>query len=395
MRSEKEIFDDLAKLCASPGYAHAIALFCYRDNVIGFGETLQAKDVLKQYNWSRLIRTEISTLIGLFAKAAADYSMPNPAAFARYIEETERLMHELHESMAAVWRNSLSPESLKKPGFNPFANAQAMREPIFYGGEAAYIFQYRDHARPKYTSDNCWLSANKGFTIDVAASVVAEICKIQNDKLMPTLTALRQKPMEEWTMLPAFVFSQQEVCHRTQLDKSLVSNVLQAFTHSKAETNSSFCGLADFNVTNAQPIFECDDETYLLFQSYNLVESLYDSPFFWMAADKNYRDSASKHRGQFTEQFSKERLCRVFGKYRVYCNVEIINGKGENVSEIDVLVVFGNRALVLQAKSKRLTIEARKGNDLHLKADFKAAIQSSYDQALACSQALLDSSLGS
>lgn len=28
MRSEQEIFDELAKVCASPGYVHAIALFC-------------------------------------------------------------------------------------------------------------------------------------------------------------------------------------------------------------------------------------------------------------------------------------------------------------------------------------------------------------------------------
>ena len=48
------------------------------------------------------------------------------------------------------------------------------------------------------------------------------------------------------------------------------------------------------------------------------------------------------------------------------------------------------RAIVLQAKSKRLTLEARKGNDLRVKDDFKKAIQASYDQALTCSKALID-----
>jgi hypothetical protein len=38
-------------------------------------------------------------------------------------------------------------------------------------------------------------------------------------------------------------------------------------------------------------------------------------------------------------------------------------------------------AIVLQAKSKKLTLPARKGNDLQLQADFKAAVQDGVDQA--------------
>ncbi len=53
-------------------------------------------------------------------------------------------------------------------------------------------------------------------------------------------------------------------------------------------------------------------------------------------------------------------------------------------------MVFGDRAIVLQAKSKRLTLEARKGSDRQIKDDFEKAIQDSYDQALICSKALLD-----
>ncbi len=33
MRSEQTIFDDLAKLCSLPGYVHAIAYLCFRDNM--------------------------------------------------------------------------------------------------------------------------------------------------------------------------------------------------------------------------------------------------------------------------------------------------------------------------------------------------------------------------
>ena len=33
MRSKQTIFDDLAKLCSLPGYVHAIAYLCFRDNM--------------------------------------------------------------------------------------------------------------------------------------------------------------------------------------------------------------------------------------------------------------------------------------------------------------------------------------------------------------------------
>jgi hypothetical protein len=90
----------------------------------------------------------------------------------------------------------------------------------------------------------------------------------------------------------------------------------------------------------------------------------------------------------FAESFSEERLKIVFGKDRVFTNVEIYKGKKTRVGEIDVLVVFGNRAIVLQAKSKKLTVPARKGNDNALQDDFKGAVQDAYNQAYSCAQFL-------
>nr|WP_241498900.1 SEC-C metal-binding domain-containing protein [Rufibacter ruber] len=57
---------------------------------------------------------------------------------------------------------------------------------------------------------------------------------------------------------------------------------------------------------------------------------------------------------------------------------------------MDVLVIFANRAIVIQAKSKKLTIAARKGNDNSLRSDFKKAVQEAYDQAYLCSTFLND-----
>ena len=119
------------------------------------------------------------------------------------------------------------------------------------------------------------------------------------------------------------------------------------------------------------------------------MEALYESPFYWMAADRTYTPTALANRGRFTETIAYGRFQRVFGPH-VYPNVHLERRKGDEIGEIDTLVIFGDRAIVLQAKSKRLTLEARKGNDLQIREDFKNAIQASYDQASVCSRALLD-----
>ena len=69
-------------------------------------------------------------------------------------------------------------------------------------------------------------------------------------------------------------------------------------------------------------------------------------------------------------------------------NVNLHRGK-DIVGEADVLVIFGDRLIIVQAKAKKLTIAARKGNDHQLKADFAAAIQDSYDQGWMCANELL------
>jgi hypothetical protein len=66
LRPEAEIFEDLRGLCTSSGYIHAIAYFSWRDNLIRFsGRKVVAKDLEHQHSHDKLVRTEISTLIGL------------------------------------------------------------------------------------------------------------------------------------------------------------------------------------------------------------------------------------------------------------------------------------------------------------------------------------------
>lgn len=388
VRKEKDIFNELERLCILPGYIHAIAYFCSRDNTIKYVDDMSTENVLQQFSIERLVRTEISTLIGLACKTNLDAQLPSPDVVQKYIDETEALLKELHQSMMAGFYNSFDPSKISDSNYNPFQKGDILRESIFYGGEAAYHFQYKDLSLMKYGSDNDWFIENKGYSVQQADSIVTAIYSIQTRKINEVVSNLPNLKQEDWTTLPAYIFTIEEVSTESGIDETITKALIESFITPAELNQSTFTALDDFNPLNAYPIIKLNDENFLLFQSYSLVEALYETPFFWFNKDASYNHSAVEHRGDFTEYFSEERLKLVFGEKRVFKNIEIYKGKKTRVGEIDVLVIFANRAIVLQAKSKKLTIAARKGNDNCLRDDFKKAVQGAYDQAFSCAEYL-------
>ena len=89
MRSEQEIFGDLAGLCVSKGYIHAVAAICYRDQVVGFKDELKPENMAQLFSKSRLIRTEVTTLIGLMMRAPIDFSLPSQQTISDYCGSTK------------------------------------------------------------------------------------------------------------------------------------------------------------------------------------------------------------------------------------------------------------------------------------------------------------------
>ena len=383
VRKESDVFKELEDLSHSPGYIHAIAYFCFRDNTIRYADEVKPEDVLQQFSMERLVRTEISTLIGLACKKGIDETLPSPELLQDYISRTDSLLQELHQSMMPPMQDIFDPSKIGDDTFNPFNSGAILRESIFYGGESAYHFQYRDLSKDKYRKDNDWLIENKGYSLEQAMSVISSFQVLQNDKINDVLVSLFEKHPNEWTVFEAYTFSLKEIVDKSELDVEIAKKVVESFVSPIGQED--FTSLDDFNPINAYPIIKLQGGKYLLFQNYSLVEALYETPFFWFNSDAVYRNIALHHRGEFTEEFSSRRLKRVFGDKRVFQNVDIVDAKNNKAGEIDVLVVFANRAIVLQAKSKKLTIAARKGNELSLKDDFKKAVQDAYDQAFSCS----------
>ena len=386
MRSETEVFEDLRLLCQSEGYVHALANLSFRDNIVGYSGQLSPNDMLPLFSPERLIRTEISTLIGLMIQGNIVWTMPSAKVVQEQMDRTECLLKELHGTLQLPFYDAF--EKQKFP-LELFGQGEFLREAIFYAGESAYTFQYRDFASKKYAADDAWLRENKGFSILAARTIAQSIARFQEHKLMATTVQMAAIPPEQWSILPGYSFSVAEIAAASGEPEPTVASFLDAFALAPNEKNKSFRGLDDFNVANATPLLRFNNK-FVLLQSYSLVGSLYESPFYWMAKDTTYRSKAMENRGNFTESFCRDRLELVFGSSRVHTNVDIFESKAKKFGEIDVLAFFGDRAVIVQAKSKRLTMESRKGNDGQIRDDFKKSVQDAYDQGLACAQKLTD-----
>lgn len=380
-RDEDTVFSELAALCTTPGFVHTLAALCYRDNFIGYYGELKNDDMRALHSHGTLTRTEIATLIGLFVQGTPSAVFLSAEVMKAQVMRVDELMAELHEAIVASSFRITDWAQMAKAGHDPFQNGEVFREPVLYTSDSAYSFQYYELVIPKYDQDDAWLIAHKGFSIRDAVAVAKASREHQEEKL----EALANGDVGvSHDLLSAFVLEPSRIAKLANVALDVVDRVLEAFTMPASPTGIAFKKMDSLNLANSHPILRIDDRL-VLFQGYSLAESLYESPFYWMNVDKKYASQAMKHRGAYLERFAFDRLVHVFGEKNVHQGVLILDPKGTtSLGEIDVMVNFGGRTIIVQAKSKRMTLPAKQGVDQAIKGDFQKAVQDAYDQAVSC-----------
>ncbi|WP_420001845.1 SEC-C metal-binding domain-containing protein [Acinetobacter sp. LF10] len=378
MKTEKDIFKELEKLAEEEGFLEILAFLAFKDTyIIVQGEILDSKAFIQSYDKTKLSKTELSTLIALTFKNYKGNNLLTPLMFSERISQIYKLFEELHYTFLP---KNLSKDEILNGNF--LSSSSMMREAIFYSAESAFKHQYRDISKIRYQPDDGWLKSNKGFSIEDLVKTVSIIEEIQLEKANNLLINSNGNYIESF--LSIFQFEINEIINKSKLSEKVVKSCISALlSHPNDKELFNFNSVDDFNHTNAFPIIKINN-LYYNFSIQTIWESIYESPFFWFNNTK-YADKASKNRGIFTEYFTANRLETVFNRENVFTNIDIFRG-GDKAGEIDILITFGKLALIIQAKSKKLTIAARKGNSAQLAKDFKNAVQEAYDQALNCSQ---------
>lgn len=373
--SEAEVFSNLESLCTSSGFIHVLAFLTWVNNVTLYDEELTPIEIEHLYSKERLIRTEISTIAGLLLKSNIDITYPGEEVLSQLAENVNISLVALHNAMYGGEKST------------EYDNV-VIKESIFYAAESAYDFQYLDMAYEKYASDDPWFREFMGFSVHDLISIGRCVDSIITEQVTNYLN--RRLGLYSDGLLKAYQLPIDVIMDKTGLDELKVKKIINLFS-STENSNKSFSEVSQFNVYNAKPIV-CKNDRYYCFTPYSLSQSIYETPFFWMNDDIKYKHLAAKHRGQFVEDYVYSKMTEVFGKGNVFKNVFIINNRNETLGEIDVLVSFSDSVIIYQAKSKKLTIEARKGNSNAIQKDFQSAIQDAYEQGVSCAQLIISGS---
>ena len=397
--SESDIFSKLGKLCATPGYIHALALICLNNEIVRGTKA----ESLSEGTPQRLTYTEIMTLAGLHIKAPISYESPSIEDLMSYVYQSYQLLSELqeamenpsyqllgelqeaienqsyqsvHELLVEMVNSNLQPTSEES---NPIS--RMFRGSIFYAGDSAYYFQYLDFVIPKYETDAAWLLDNKRVDLNAGRSVCTKLVKLHRRRRSELLTGQHGNLIEHGLILGAFQYSHEDLLlSRAELE------FIEAFTLPNDEGNAEFNSATDFNAAYAFPIIRRSEDEIIVLSYYWLTHAFFESPYYWLLKDKEYCQSVASNRGSATESIAADLLERVFLKDNVFKNVKILGRKGNDLGEIDVLVTYAGHVLVLQAKSKRLTWQARKGHVRALEKDFQNAVRHAADQAFLCAE---------
>ncbi len=273
---ESEAFAKLKALCRQPGYAHALAAICARNDWITSPQPLTEESLDAQYDASHLVRAETSTLIHLLARPTIDYTHPGEPAIRNFIERTYSLLEDLH---SAIGEQSFSPLFEPRESMETLPpNLRAPREALLYTGDTAYHFQYLDFARTRYARDDAWFRARLSASIDEICSVLAAIVRVQQSKFRRALRTHAPSSTLPW--LDTFTFTSTEVSVEAQVNVDCVERILRLFTLSPSVGSHVFDRIDHFNPSTEKPIVGRAPDAFVLFQFYTLMESFYSSPVY-------------------------------------------------------------------------------------------------------------------
>jgi len=403
------VLADLEALASTRGYMRVLAEITSRDLFLGIQEAATI-------NWrERITYQELTLLVGFALKAAPlSYDKLNKKELDELVDATRSLLEELHWSYNNQFFDAMNEIAKSNGGLEAvaslgeaekdehfkkiFSSSASMIEVTFYDDSGSYDFQYLEMAPRLYQYDLEWLS-NIGMDFEKAALIYrgfkylfqamhygnSNPAMIEKISSGGRLSSMDEVAFSKELLLKAVKKSASSV--GKEISESDFDNFLELFSAKPEEQFNDFSGPGDLNIVNIRPIIQISDDAYFIPVSFNIAEAIYQSPAYWMRQDTKYLETAAKNRGHANEQITYEYFQKVFGEL-AFKSLKVIKGK-KTLTDIDVMGVVGSVAIVVQNKSKKMTVDALRGNEEILKNDFKKAIQSAYNQGLQSREILL------
>lgn len=374
--NKQEILDRLNELTKPYSFLYILSRIVIRD-FCGTIDTLFSKNTREHLN-----NNEFAFLMGLWVKNVDSNVTFEEEDWENVFNETYELMEKLHYTFIKDFKFDI--DSL--PDFQEhFSQGSVMQEMMFYAGTGAYDEQYTELVTQKYKYDTEWLEKNKGFELSSLPKFYDNIKDTLNQKLNTRKSRENLSEPEQLTNI--FCLTKDEITKGNNNFKNILEHLTIDLS---VQNNESFNEIGDFNSYCEKPIIKINNQQYFVPNAFILSESLYESPYYWMLADKDYINIALHNRGKIAEEITKKIIEPLFGVENVYQNVIINKTKNEQLTDLDLLAVHNDKAIIFQVKAKKLTALSKKGNTVSIKKDFQKAVKDAYKQALLCRECLIE-----
>ena len=339
-RDVQDIILDLELLCQEKG-------FIYTFSFMVFSSLCMSPEELGDINWfERLNHQELSFLLALMVNYRLSLDFPSsPEMVFTQESRAHALLEELHKvhtfgniSVGDVDTSDpiLRMEAIARNYEEWVGTGRGMIEPIFYSGEGACIFQHLEMADKRYKSDSEWIENHIGTSLISVIEIASELERLFNgrDPNNEPPTSFQEQCRY---FLERFCFKAEDI---SEAEPKAVRNFLKTFVILPGEEPTHLNAIGKYNRVRSHPVLQLENGEYFAPILSNLAYSIYESPYYWMMQDHEYKVTAEKNRGDATEQIAYDLLKQVFGEKFVFRGAKV-KKEGRDVTDIDVLATKG------------------------------------------------------
>lgn len=327
----------------------------------------------------------------------------------------------LTEYETSILRDLRSGEFLlnKKEGIGAGNVLMSVRNYSYWVRGNAYIHQYFEIAHAIYSPHDAWFKTNLGFTIsdviilirsfieeydrrinteevaahEYSAGLTKNVGSSHDSKLHREHNLSCQLNLER--VHECLALSVEDLSQLAKLPAKTCSNILDRLSQKFGYRNAKFPAAYsdahsapwDFNTLYERPFVHHGQHYWMLLPT--IVPSVAMSTFYFdLMNDEAYRPQFEKNRGKWLEEKTAQCFKKIFHEREVFLNPTYPNGD----EMADVLVLHDHKVLIIQCKSKGLTFEASKGQDLNkLRTDLSKAVGRAFDQGKNARKNLIES----
>lgn len=415
----EEILDEIYALTHRKGFIYSLLLIIRRDQFVDISEY----GIMDSHD--RLLTDEIGLLLRYWI-----INNDNLFDIPDSLEDMSKMKHDAIDLLESLHSSYIKPmasvNDWKQAFEESFPKASRLKEAIFYCGDSIYDFEYLDYITEKYKYDAAWLKNKKGYIPEEVIAItraLKDCIEEKNKSFLGINEATRyqlehpESGKENYVFNDFFEYLQDfnqdivsdEQEKRNNALKLFCDKLLSLFYVDESDIYSfsgyraylqnfsfdltvGFCEQYDgpgyYNVLTSRPLIKVSRTTFFIPVIYWLFMAAYESPYYWMMNDSEYKYVAGDHRGQASEDIVYDILKPVFG-YDLYRDIVVKGARKKDQTDIDILAVVGSVAICFQIKSKKLTEASKRGDLESITSDFGKAVVSANDQGKVCRQHIL------